>query len=71
MTQYSIYSGVDHRGTVGKGAPGLFRPGGSVLADGLREPSRPPDVLSRAGDVGWAVEVLEGLDEGVVVRTAR
>ena len=24
MTQYSIYSGVDHRGTVGKGAPRLF-----------------------------------------------
>jgi hypothetical protein len=42
-----------------------------VLAHGLREPGRPWDALHGAGGVGRAVEVLEGLDEGVVVRAAR
>jgi hypothetical protein len=40
MTTYSIYSGVDHLGTVGKVGP-RARPGGSVLADGVREPRGP------------------------------
>ena len=51
--------------------PGALRSGGSVLADGLREPSRPWDALHAAGGVGRPVEVPEGLDEGVVVRAAR
>jgi hypothetical protein len=41
---YSIYNGVNERGTVGKVAPGLFAQEGLVLAHGLREPGRPPSV---------------------------
>ena len=40
-----------------------------MLADGLREPSRPWDALHAAGGVGRAVEVPEGLDEGVELRS--
>jgi hypothetical protein len=57
MTEFAIYGGVDHRG--------------AVLADDLREPGRPERALHGAGDVGWTVEVLEGLDEGVELRAAR
>jgi hypothetical protein len=42
-----------------------------VLAHGLREPSGPWDTLHGAGGVGRAVEVPEGLDEGVELRAAR
>jgi hypothetical protein len=41
-----------------------------VLADDLCESGRPRDALHAAGGVGWPLEVLEGLDEGVVVRAA-
>ena len=42
-----------------------------MLAHGLREPSGPWNALHGAGDVGRAVEVPKGLDEGVDVRAAR
>jgi hypothetical protein len=71
MTEFAIYGGVDHRGTVGKGSPRALRSRGAVLADDLREPGRPERALHGAGDVGWTVEVLEGLDEGVELRAAR
>ena len=58
---------TDENRIVGAVAPALFRPGGSVLADDLREPGRPVPTLPGACRVGWPVEVPEGLDEGVVV----
>ncbi len=42
-----------------------------MLADGLREPGRSEWALYGAGGVGWAVEVPEGLDEGLEPRAAR
>ena len=49
MTDFAIFGGVDHRGTVGKVAPGPIRPRGSLLAHDLREPGRPGDTLRAAG----------------------
>ena len=65
MTEFAIYGGVDHRNTVGKVAPGLFAQEGrcwrmvyeNVAGHGAHCPG--------AGGVGRAVEVHEGLDEGV------
>jgi hypothetical protein len=68
---YQIYDGTDENGIVGTVAPGPHRSGGPVLADDLREPGRPSDVLHAAGGLGRSVEVPERLDEGLVVRAAR
>jgi hypothetical protein len=68
---YRIYDGTDENGIVGTVAPGLFAQEGRCWRMGLREPSRPSDVLHAAGGVGRAVEVPQGLDGGVVVRATR
>ena len=67
----SIYSGVDHLGTVGKLAPGLFAQQGRDWRMVAEKPSRPHWVLHGAGDLGRAMEVLGGWEEGVVVRATR
>jgi hypothetical protein len=63
-------SGVDHVGTVGKLAPGLFaeeyRWWRMVYGSG-----RPGRALHGARGVGWQVEVSRWLDEGVELRAAR
>lgn len=71
MGSYRIYDRTDQLGTVGKVAPGLFAPRGSVLADDPRESSRLGRALPRAGGMGRAVETPRRLDEGVVVRADR
>ncbi len=71
MTEFAIYGGVDHRGTVGKVAPGLFAQEGRCWRMVYENPVGHADSLHGAGGVGRPVEVLEGLDEGVVVRAAR
>ena len=71
MTEFAVHGGADHRGTVGKLAPGLFAQEGRCWRIVYAEPSRPPDTLHDVGGVGWPMEVPKWLDEGVVVRTAR
>jgi hypothetical protein len=68
---YQIYDGTRRALDRRHGGSRALRAGGSVLADGLREPGRPRWALHGAGDVGRALEVPRWLDEGVVVRAAR
>jgi hypothetical protein len=67
---YQIYDGTDENGIVGTVARAI-RSGGSVLAHDLCEPSRPWNALHATRGMGGAVEVLEGLDQGLELRPAR
>lgn len=71
MTEFAIYGGVDNRGTVGRVAPGLFAQEGRCWRMIYENPVGQERALHGAGGVGWPVEVIEGLDEGMVVRTSR
>ena len=59
LDTYRIYDGTDEHGIVGTAAPRPIR-SGPVLADGLREPSRPSHALHGSGGVGRAAEVSKG-----------
>ena len=68
---YSIYSGVDHLGTVGKVAPGLFAQEGRCWRMVYEKP------VGQGGHcmepVTWVGRwnILDGLDQGVELRAAR
>ena len=69
MDTYQIYDGTDENGIVGTVAPGLFAQEGRCWRMVYANPVGHPTHCM--GGVGRPVEVLEGLDEGVVVRAAR
>jgi hypothetical protein len=57
---YSIYSGVDHLGTVGKVALGLFAQKGRCWRMVYENPVGQAGHCMEAGDVGRSLEVTKG-----------
>jgi hypothetical protein len=69
LDTYRIYDGTDENGIVGTVAPGLFAQEGRCWRMVYENPVGHPTHCMQPVEWGRPVEVLEGMDEGMVVRT--